>query len=86
MIHIYGTDEIKINNLINYLVFKLDCAREQKEVGCKTNLSLVNQSLQELHSLRDEKLRNLIEAIPKSITYKEVRKPNKVNPMQFLRH
>ena len=31
MIHIYGTDEIKINNLINYLVFKLDCAREQED-------------------------------------------------------
>ena len=79
LIHIYGTDEIKINNLINYLVFKLDCAREQEEVGCKINLSLVNQSLQELYSLRDEKLRNLIEAMPKSITYKEVRKPNKTH-------
>ena len=79
LIHIYGTDEIKINNLINYLVFKLDCAREQEEVGCKINLSLVNQSLQELYSLRDEKLRNLIEAMPKNITYKEVRKPNKTH-------
>ena len=79
LIHIYGTDEIKINNLINYLVFKLDCAREQEEVGCKINLSLVNQSLQELYSLRNEKLRNLIEAMPKSITYKEVRKPNKTH-------
>ena len=79
LIHIYGTDEIKINNLINYLGFKLDCAREQEEVGCKINLNLVNESLQELYSLRDEKLRNLIEAMPKNITYKEVKKPNKTH-------
>ena len=79
LIHIYGPDEIKINNLINYLGFKLDCAREQEEVGCKINLNLVNESLQELYSLRNEKLRNLIEAMPKSITYKEVRKPSKTH-------
>lgn len=79
LIHIYGPDEIKINNLINYLGFKLDCAREQEEVGCKINLNLVNESLQELYSLRDEKLRNLIEAMPKNITYKEVKKPSKTH-------
>ena len=79
LIHIYGTDEIKINNLINYLVFKLDSAREQEEVGCKIDSSLVDQSLQELYSLRDEKLRNLILAMPKNIGYKEVRKPSKTH-------
>lgn len=79
LIHIYGVDEEKINNLINYLVFKLDCAREQEEVGCKIDTSLVDQSLHELYSLRDEKLRNLILAMPKNIGYKEVRKPSKTH-------
>lgn len=79
LIHIYGVDEEKINNLINYLVFKLDCAREQEEVGCKIDTSLVDQSLRELYSLRDEKLRNLILAMPKNIGYKEVRKPSKTH-------
>ena len=79
LIHIYGEDIKKIHSLINYLVFKLDCAREQEEVGCKINTNLVDQSLQELYSLRDEKLRNLIQAMPKNIGYKEVRKPSKTH-------
>lgn len=81
LIHLYVADDIKINNLINYLVFKLDCAREQEEVGCKINLDLVNQSLQELYSLRDEKIRNLVQAMPKSIKFKEVKKPSKTHKL-----
>lgn len=78
--HIYGLDELgKINSLINYLTFKLDCAREQEEVGCKIDVSLVKISLQELYSLRNEKLKNLIEVMPKNITYKEVKKPSKTH-------
>ena len=79
LIHLYEADELKINNLINYLVFKLDCAREQEEVGCTINLDLVNQSLQELYSLKNEKIRSLIQAMPKNIGYKEVRKPSKTH-------
>ena len=76
---LYSSDLVQINNLINYLGFKLDCAREQEEVGCKINLDLVNESLQELYSLKNEKIRTLVEAMPKYITYKEVTKPNKTH-------
>ena len=76
---LYSLDLVQINNLINYLGFKLDCAREQEEVGCKINLDLVNESLQELYSLKNEKIRTLVEAMPKYITYKEVTKPNKTH-------
>ena len=76
---LYSSDLVQINNLINYLGFKLDCAREQEEVGCKINLDLVNKSLQELYSLKNEKIRTLVEAMPKYITYKEVTKPNKTH-------
>lgn len=69
---------LEINNLINYLGFKLDCAREQEEVGCNIDLDLVDKSLQELYSLKNEKIRSLVEAMPKSIKYKEVKKPNKI--------
>ena len=79
LIHLYEADSLKINNLINYLVFKLDCAREQEEVGCKINTNLVNQSLQELYSLKNEKIRNLVQAMPKNIGYKEVKKPSKTH-------
>lgn len=76
---LYSSDLVQINNLINYLGFKLDCAREQEEVGCKINLDLVNESLQELYSLKNEKIKTLVEAMPKYITYKEVTKPNKTH-------
>lgn len=76
---LYSSDLVQINNLINYLGFKLDCAREQEEVGCKIDIDLVNESLQELYSLKNEKIRTLVEAMPKYITYKEVTKPNKTH-------
>ena len=75
---IYEKDEKQINNLINYLGFKLDCAREQEKVKCKLNVSLVKESLQELFSLRDEKLTSLVSSMPKSIKYKEVIIPSKL--------
>ena len=75
---IYEKDEKQINNLINYLGFKLDCAREQEKVKCKLNVSLVKESLQELFSLRDEKLTSLISSMPKNIKYKEVTIPSKL--------
>ena len=78
LVILYQADSEKINNLINYLVFKLDCAREQEEVGCKINRELVTQSLQELYVLRDEKIASLKQAMPKNIKYKEVTKPRKM--------
>lgn len=75
---IYDNNEKQINNLINYLGFKLDCAREQEEVKCKLNIKLVKESLQELYSLRDEKLTSLISFMPKNIKFKEVNIPNKL--------
>lgn len=78
LVILYAADSEKINNLINYLVFKLDCAREQEEVKCKIDRNLVNKSLQELYTLKVEKVQNLIQAMPKNIKYKEVTKPRKM--------
>ena len=52
---IYGENTDIINNLIDYLGFKLDCAREQEEVGCKTNREVVEKSLKDLYKLKEEK-------------------------------
>jgi hypothetical protein len=76
---LYEADSTQINNLINYLVFKLDCAKEQEKIGCKVDRELVNTSLQELHALREEKINALVEAMPKQIKYKEVKKPSKTH-------
>lgn len=75
---IYDAEVDKINTFINYLVFKLDCAREQEDIGVKLDLELVNSSLEELYSMRQEKIDNLIAAMPLVIDYKQVNKPAKM--------
>lgn len=74
---VYG-DLDRILNLIDYLVFKLECAREQEEVKCKIDRNLVNSSLQELNVMREDKIEALIAAMPKNIKYREVLKPKKL--------
>lgn len=76
---IYNYDLEEINNLINYLGFKLDCAREQEEIGCKLDKDLIEKSLRELNSMKVEKEQALIQAMPRSIKYKEVSIPNKMH-------
>jgi hypothetical protein len=75
---IYEEDSKQIDNLINYLGFKLDCAREQEEVKCKLDKKLIEDSLSDLIILKEEKENILTEAMPRSIKYKEVSKPSKM--------
>ncbi len=78
---LYNADIEDINSLINYLGFKLDCAREQEEVGCRLDKQLVFKSLQELEAMRQEKEEALIQAMPRDVKYKEVKKPSKMYKM-----
>lgn len=75
---LYEADINQVNGIINYLSFKLDCAAEQEEVKCKLDRDLIVESLEELHSLREEKTEVLVAAMPKQIKYKEVTKPLKM--------
>lgn len=75
---LYNNDSNDINNIIDYLSFKLDCAREQEEVRCKVDRQLINKSLLELNTLKEEKVLTLISSMPKDITYKEISKPSKM--------
>jgi hypothetical protein len=74
---LYDYDTIRIDRIINYLNYKLDCAREQEEVGCKIDKELVDNSLRELYILQKEKLDNLVEAMPSNIKFRKVEKPAK---------
>lgn len=74
---LYEYDESKINSIINYLCYKMQCAREQEEIGCKIDVQLVNTSLEELNVMKQEKINTLIAAMPKNIKYKLVSKPKK---------
>lgn len=78
LLELYDNNHEKINNLINYLCFKLDCAREQDEVKCKLDRELINKSLEELYALKTEKIDALVEAMPKVFKYRDVNKPAKL--------
>lgn len=69
---IYGKRTKKI---ISYISFKLDCAREQEEIGWKLDLDKVNRNIKYFEELRENKFKRLQEAMPKSLTYKTVSRP-----------
>jgi len=75
---LYEGNEDSIKGIIDYLSFKLDCAREQEEVQCRLDVDLIDKSLEELQELQFEKETALIEAMPRDIKYKEVSKPAKM--------
>lgn len=74
---LYADNTANINNIINYLSFKLDCAREQEEVGCKIDRQSVVTNLITLEGMRDEKFNKLKEVMPKNVKYREVEYPAK---------
>lgn len=65
------------DKIIDYLMFKLDCAKEQEEIKTKLNLELVEKSLEELYTAKNIKVNALEDAMPRNIKYKQVSKPNK---------
>jgi hypothetical protein len=64
-----------IYRLVNYIYFKLSCAREQEEVKWKLDLDKVNSGLEELESIKQEKVEALRLAMPKNLIYKEKKRP-----------
>ncbi len=78
LLELYVGELEPINNLINYLSFKLACSREQEEVQCKLDLPLINKSLLELEVIREEKIHALQHAMPRDIKYKRVSPPVKL--------
>lgn len=74
---LYEADKPSIERIIAYLCYKLDCAREQEEVKCKIDVELVRTSLADLRVLRTEKVNALIQAMPRNIKFKRVKKPAK---------
>lgn len=75
---IYDYNLEHLSNFINYLNFKMDCAKEQQEVKCKIDIESVNNSLEELEQLKAEKYLDLQNSMPKRVKYKNVSPPNKM--------
>ena len=69
------TDNIGRNRLLNYIYFKLDCAREQEEYPIFIDVKNCKIHLQEVERQRAEKLDELASNMPLVTKYKTVKRP-----------
>jgi hypothetical protein len=61
---LYSGDETRIWSLIKYLSFKLDCVREQEELGWDADEELINSTLEEYLEEYEGKMELLADAMP----------------------
>ncbi|MDG1314151.1 MAG: DNA polymerase [Flavobacteriaceae bacterium] len=71
---LYPNSEDK-DRLVDYLSFKLDCAREQEELQWKLDLPKVQQGYDEISRLKGEKVEQLADAMPKKILTRMASQP-----------
>lgn len=72
---LYG-DEIELmEQFIDYLTFKMECVREQEELGLRLDVENVEKDLRILCLERDDKLEKLAEAMPKKADKYEKSRP-----------
>ena len=63
------------DRFIDYLSFKMDCAREQEELRWKLDVEKAQTAYDEIMRLREEKVEQLADAMPKRILTKKVSPP-----------
>jgi hypothetical protein len=63
------------DRLIDYLSFKLDCAREQEELRWKLDVPKAQAAYDEISRLKEEKVEQLADAMPKRILERMATKP-----------
>lgn len=73
---LYGDWE-KAKELVSYLSFKMDCAREQERSKWKLDTAYALQSLKKLTEAKEEKLARLVAAMPKKAVYAQRTRPDK---------
>jgi len=74
LMKLYGSTE-EMFKLIDYLSFKMDCAREAEEVGVKLDVERAQKNYDELDRMQEEKFLELVKAMPKQPVYKTFKKP-----------
>lgn len=75
--NLYDYDGKSINRLTSYFQFKMECVREQEELGLKLDEESCRASLARLEIVKEEKLRELIRVMPKVPIYKVVKAKKK---------
>lgn len=63
--NLYDYDNRAINRLTSYFQFKMECVREQEELGLKLDIESCKASLARLEIIKEEKLSELKKVMPK---------------------
>jgi len=71
---LYDSEEDK-DRLVDYLSFKLDCAREQEALQWKLDVPKAQAAYEEISRLKEEKVEQLADAMPKRILARMVNQP-----------
>jgi hypothetical protein len=74
MKEIYGKEE-NMWRMIDYLTFKMECAREQEALQWKLDVEKAKTHLDEWTQLKEEKTVQLAEAMPEVVKYRTVNRP-----------
>lgn len=72
---LYKDAEEDKDRLIDYLSFKLECAQEQEELQWKLDVPKAQAAYDEISRLKEEKVEQLADAMPKRILERMVAKP-----------
>lgn len=72
-------DESELDRFVDYLTFKLDCAAEQEKLRWRLDVPKAEALYAEWTALRQEKIDQLVEAMPQVPVYRKVTKPVKVH-------
>ena len=71
-------DETERDRFVQYLSFKMDCARQQEALKWKLDVAKAQFHYDELLRLKDEKTEQLAEAMPRNKVYKKIEKPKRL--------
>lgn len=76
---LYEGDNESMENYINYLTYKMDCAREQQFIRWKLDENLCRETLAVFREKSQEKKQSLVEVMPDNVKMKVVKRPKKMH-------
>jgi DNA polymerase III epsilon subunit-like protein len=69
LLNLYDNNEKEVERVIEYIAFKMDCAREAERSKWRLDVELCKESLAKLEILKEERVEQLKLAMPEVITY-----------------
>ena len=71
-------DPKDLDRLVDYLTFKMECAREQEAIGWKLDVEKAKSHLDQLTAMKEDKTDQLAAAMPRKVIYKRANQPKQM--------